>query len=59
MRSRREFEVANIPACLTYTQQWVYWNYVIRDGKETKLPMDANTELEEAERPMALTLASS
>ena len=43
MRSRRDIEVANIPACLTHTQQWVCWKYVVRNGIETKLPMDAKS----------------
>ncbi len=43
MRSKREIEVANIPACLTHTQQWVCWKYVVRKGIETKLPIDAKS----------------
>jgi AAA domain len=43
MPTRREIEVANIPACLTQTQQWVCWKYAVRKGKETKIPVDAKS----------------
>jgi len=36
-------DVAVIPACLRDRPQWVAWRYILRDGKQTKAPVNANT----------------
>ncbi len=35
-------DVAVIPACLRDRPQWVAWRYILRDGKQTKAPVNAN-----------------
>jgi putative DNA primase/helicase len=33
----------NIPACLRDCPQWVAWRYIVRDGRETKGPVNPHT----------------
>jgi hypothetical protein len=33
----------NTPKCLRDRQQWVVWKYVVRDGRETKAPINPHT----------------
>lgn len=39
--SNTELPVENIPQCLRDRPQWVCWKYVQRDGKQTKVPVNA------------------
>ncbi|MCC7293573.1 MAG: hypothetical protein IT449_16070 [Phycisphaerales bacterium] len=34
---------ANVPKCLLELNQWVAWKYIVRDGRETKIPINART----------------
>lgn len=33
----------NLPACLLERNQWVAWKFIVRDGRETKMPINART----------------
>jgi hypothetical protein len=35
--------IENVPQCLRDLPQWICWRYVERDGKRTKIPIDACT----------------
>jgi hypothetical protein len=35
--------IENVPQCLCDRPQWVCWRYVERDGRRTKVPIDAHT----------------
>lgn len=38
-----QFDEARVPLALRERSQWVCWQYVTRDGKPTKVPIDART----------------
>lgn len=35
--------IENVPQCLRDRPQWVCWRFIERDGKRTKVPIDART----------------
>lgn len=39
--SNATFPIENVPPCLRERPQWVCWKYVERDGKRTKVPINA------------------